>query len=84
MPSVQNLSNIDPAISTGSAALLVDAWRRAEAKKGGVSPYVVAHDAMLKAIAAKRPNDNTTLAAVFGPKRTEKYGEGVLQVLAQA
>ena len=59
-------------------------WRRSEAKKAGVAPYVVAHDSALLAIAQTKPTDTKALAEVFGFKRTERYGQGILQVLQAA
>lgn len=59
-------------------------WRRAEARKAGVAPYVVAHDAKLLAVAAARPTDPASLAAVFGHRRTERYGASLLQAMATA
>jgi superfamily II DNA helicase RecQ len=46
--------------------------------------YVIAHDSTLAAIAAARP---TTLAGLrrvkgMGPAKLEKYGDGILEVLA--
>ena len=48
--------------------------------------YVIAHDSTLAAIAESRP---ATLAALrrvkgMGPTKLEKYGDGILEVLAAA
>ncbi|MFP7761466.1 DNA helicase RecQ [Marisediminicola sp. LYQ85] len=60
------------------------AWRAAEAKEQGVPAYVIFHDATLREIATGLP---TTLAQLgtmsgVGESKLEKYGEGILEVLA--
>ena len=59
-------------------------WRRTIARDEGMPAYVIAHDATLAAIADARP---TTLAGLrrvkgMGPAKLEKYGDGILEVLA--
>ena len=47
-------------------------------------PYVIAHDATLAAIAEARPASLSALRRVkgMGPAKLEKYGDGILDVLA--
>ena len=59
-------------------------WRAAIARDEGMPAYVIAHDSTLAAIAEARP---ATLAALrrvkgMGPAKLEKYGDGILEVLA--
>ena len=59
------------------------AWRKETADAEGVPPYVVAHDSTLRLIADARPTTLEQLRGVkgMGPKKVEKYGEGILGVL---
>jgi ATP-dependent DNA helicase RecQ len=59
------------------------AWRTETAKAAGVPPYVVAHDTVLRRIAAQRPRDEAELAGVkgMGPKKLEQYGAAILAVV---
>ena len=47
--------------------------------------YVIAHDATLAAIAEARPATLAGLRRVkgMGPAKLEKYGDGILEVLAR-
>ncbi|MEI6389080.1 MAG: HRDC domain-containing protein, partial [Spirochaetota bacterium] len=65
---------------------LLRAWRKKTADAAGVPPYVVFPDRSLREIALVRPKDRLALSVVFGvgAKKLEKYGEGVLAVLAGA
>jgi ATP-dependent DNA helicase RecQ len=59
-------------------------WRRAEASRRGVPPYVVFHDRTLVALAALRPATRDALAEVpgIGPAKLQAYGADLLAVLA--
>jgi DNA helicase-2/ATP-dependent DNA helicase PcrA len=59
-------------------------WRTATARDEGMPPYVVAHDSTLVAIAEARPQTLAALRRVkgMGPAKLEKYGDGILSVLA--
>jgi DNA helicase-2/ATP-dependent DNA helicase PcrA len=61
-------------------------WRREEAQSADVPAYVVFTDATLTAIAEARPKSLEQLAGLagVGPSKLERYGEAVLQVLAQS
>lgn len=61
------------------------AWRGATAKEQGVPAYVVFHDATLREIAARKPATLADLGSVggVGENKLAKYGEQVLEVLAE-
>ena len=60
------------------------AWRRAEAGRQGVPPYVIFHDRTLAEIARARPADRVALAAIggVGQAKLDHYGEAVLAIVA--
>nr|WP_169815615.1 DNA helicase RecQ [Nocardia inohanensis] len=62
------------------------AWRAATAKEQGVPAYVVFHDATLREIAARKPASLADLGTIsgIGENKRAKYGDGVLQVIAEA
>ena len=59
-------------------------WRAGIARDEGMPAYVIAHDATLAAIAEARPASLSALRRVkgMGPAKLEKYGDGILDVLA--
>lgn len=59
------------------------AWRRDEAARQHLPPYVIFHDRTLAEIAARRPGGLRDLAALsgVGEGKLERYGVAVLQVL---
>jgi DNA helicase-2/ATP-dependent DNA helicase PcrA len=59
-------------------------WRRDRARADAVPAYVVAHDAMLFAIAEARPQSITALSRVkgMGPLKLDRYGEDLLAILS--
>ncbi|MFC9294538.1 DNA helicase RecQ [Streptomyces sp. NPDC057011] len=61
------------------------AWRAATAREQGVPAYVVFHDATLRDIATRLPATVEELATVggVGEAKLTKYGEGVLDTLAE-
>lgn len=81
-----------PSTGTGESAPgegplfdALKAWRRDRAADEGVPAYVVAHDSVLREIAATRPRTAEQLRAVkgMGPKKIEKYGEDILALVDQ-
>ena len=62
------------------------AWRRAEAARQSMPPYVIFHDRTLADIARNCPTDRAGLAAVggVGAGKLERYGEAVLEVVRNA
>ncbi|MFD6250290.1 DNA helicase RecQ, partial [Streptomyces roseolus] len=61
------------------------AWRAATAREQGVPAYVVFHDATLREIATLLPKSVAELGTVggVGEAKLAKYGEGVLEALAE-
>ncbi|HLJ54319.1 MAG TPA: ATP-dependent DNA helicase RecQ [Chthonomonadaceae bacterium] len=59
------------------------AWRKIEAAHKGVPPYVIFHDATLRAIAQINPEDSGRLSIVtgIGPRKLEAYGDAVIEAL---
>jgi ATP-dependent DNA helicase RecQ len=59
--------------------------RRDLASEAGVPPYVIAHDSVLREIAARRPANSTALADVpgLGARKIAAYGEALLAVVRQ-
>ena len=59
------------------------AWRRDEAARQHLPPYVIFHDRTLAEIAAKKPGGLPALAAIsgVGEGKLERYGAAVLEVL---
>ena len=59
------------------------AWRRIEAERAKVPPYIVFNDATLRAIAGANPETLTALETLpgIGPRKIELYGEAVLSLL---
>ena len=62
------------------------AWRKDEAARQHVPPYVIFHDRTLVEIARMRPGGLSALAAVagVGEGKLARYGDAVLQVLGEA
>ena len=58
-------------------------WRNAEAKRQGISRFIVASNATLAEIARQVPYTLDDLRAIrgMGPARLSKYGEAILQVV---
>ena len=63
---------------------LLRGWRREEALRQGVPPYIIFPDSTLREIVRMQPTDVNTLADVqgMGEKRLECYGSAVLAVVA--
>ncbi|WP_183772392.1 DNA helicase RecQ [Phenylobacterium haematophilum] len=59
------------------------AWRRDEAARQHLPPYVIFHDRTLAEIAGRKPSDLTSLGAIsgVGEGKLQRYGEAVLAVL---
>ncbi len=59
-------------------------WRLSTAREEGIAAFIVAHDSVLAAIAEARPANIAALRRVkgMGPTKLEKYGDGILEVLA--
>ncbi|MCA9655345.1 MAG: ATP-dependent DNA helicase RecQ, partial [Myxococcales bacterium] len=75
---------LDPAGEAIFAALRQ--FRLERARNDGVPPYVVASDRTLREIAVLRPHSLDELAQAhgIGPTKLERYGEALLDVVAEA
>ena len=60
------------------------AWRREEAARQAVPPYVIFHDRTLAEIAGGRPKSAAALARIggVGQGKLERYGAAVLALVA--
>ncbi|TDD61078.1 DNA helicase RecQ [Kribbella antibiotica] len=60
-------------------------WRAAVAKEQGVPAYVIFHDATLRQIAIDLPTSLSALGTIsgIGENKLAKYGDGVLEALAE-
>jgi ATP-dependent DNA helicase RecQ len=58
------------------------AWRRAEAARQAVPPYVIFHDRTLAEIARLKPTSAAGLARIdgVGQAKLDRYGEAVLEI----
>jgi ATP-dependent DNA helicase RecQ len=75
-----------PRRSEPASSPLLDelkAWRKDEARRQSVPPYVVFHDSTLAAIAAAQPRDLGALGAIpgMGAKKLQRYGAALLALL---
>ncbi|MEA3397172.1 MAG: HRDC domain-containing protein [Chloroflexota bacterium] len=74
-------------VGDADAALLekLRAWRLEKAHTQAVAPFMIFHNDHLRAIAAAQPETLETLRVVkgIGPKRLERYGEQLLQIIEQ-
>jgi ATP-dependent DNA helicase RecQ len=59
-------------------------WRRTTAKERGIAAFIVMHDTSLDELCRLRPRSLGELRRVsgFGDKKTELYGQGILDALA--
>ncbi|MDY6808894.1 MAG: DNA helicase RecQ [Actinomycetota bacterium] len=59
-------------------------WRKSEASRRGVPPYVVFNDATLRELATMRPASESQLRSVsgIGDAKLEQYGEDVLAAIS--
>jgi ATP-dependent DNA helicase RecQ len=60
-------------------------WRRTTAKERGTAAFIVMHDTSLDELCRVRPRTLSELRGVsgFGDKKTELYGQGILDALTQ-
>ncbi len=58
-------------------------WRAEQAKSKSVPAYIVAHDTLLEAIAARLPQTTQDLVGVkgLGPNKIEQYGQDILALV---
>ena len=60
-------------------------WRRGAAKEDKIASFMVMHDSSLDEICRHRPTSLAEMRGIpgFGEKKTERYGQQILQVLAE-
>ena len=60
-------------------------WRRGAAKEDKIASFMVMHDSSLDEICRRRPTSLAEIRGIpgFGEKKTERYGQQILQALAQ-
>lgn len=60
-------------------------WRLERARTDQVAPFIVAHNTLLEAIAARPPRDARELLKLsgFGAKKLETYGDDILKVVSE-
>jgi ATP-dependent DNA helicase RecQ len=77
------VEGLDPAAEARFERLR--AWRAQVARDHGVPAYVVFHDGTLRAIAQRAPRTREVLGGIsgIGTAKLERYGDAVLEVLAQ-
>ncbi|MBI2526831.1 MAG: ATP-dependent DNA helicase RecQ [Candidatus Rokubacteria bacterium] len=78
-----------PAEPDGATLALFEALRRHRlqvAREEGIAPFIVASDRTLRDIALLRPRDaaELQLAHGMGPHKAQRYGAGILRVVASA
>ena len=84
----QRASRADRAAANPVGDPLFDAlraMRRELAAEAGVPPYVIFHDAVLRAMASERPATRSALADIpgVGGKKLEAWGDAFLNVIRQ-
>jgi ATP-dependent DNA helicase RecQ len=80
-PSARRLAaGIDPQLRD-----YLREWRRTAARERGTAAYIVMHDTSLDELCRVRPRSLSELRSVsgFGDKKTEMYGQGILDALAE-
>ena len=74
-----------PVVKVADAALLaaLKTWRLERARSDNVPAYIVAHDALLEALATDIPQTEQQLLAIpgIGMKKIEQYGKELLGIL---
>ena len=81
----------DPRASSAAAGIdpelreFLREWRRRIAKERGTAAFIVMHDTSLDELCRMRPRSLGELRGVsgFGDKKTEMYGQGILDALAE-
>jgi ATP-dependent DNA helicase RecQ len=60
-------------------------WRRGAAQQDKVASFVIMHDSSLDEICRRRPTSLAEIRGIpgFGEKKTERYGQQILQALAE-
>jgi superfamily II DNA helicase RecQ len=78
--------DVDPAVAGAPLLLSLEHWRTNIARQLAVPAYAVVTDAVLRAIAAERPQDRAELSRVkgVGPRTLAKFGDDLLHLAHSA
>ncbi len=78
-------ASAQPAPDQAELRAYLREWRRQTAQRQGVAAFVVMHDTSLDALCARRPTNLSELREVFGfgAKKTELYGQEILQAFKE-
>lgn len=84
-PSTEGPQEISLDVGAEDLFARLRAWRLDLARENKIPPFYIFSDKILRAIAAHRPSTQAELLAIkgIGPAKLEKYGEGVLGVVAE-
>jgi len=84
--ALQETKPADAAPPTGPVFSALRQWRTEQARAKGLPPYIIASDAVLKAIDAARPTDLAQLQLIrgVGPSKAATYGTQILEVVARS
>jgi ATP-dependent DNA helicase RecQ len=76
---------VEKRVVNPALAEALRAWRRSLAKELAVPAYVILHDSTLDEIAARAPRSIPALCEIsgIGEKKAERFGAGILGVVAQ-
>lgn len=77
---------LPPPSPDGPVFAALRRWRTEQARSRQLPPYVIASDAVLRAIEQTRPKDVQELGAIrgVGPGKAATYGNEILDVVAKA
>jgi superfamily II DNA helicase RecQ len=72
-----------PAVIDEALYELLKRWRLQRALKERVPPYIIAHNTVLSAVAAERPQSLKQLAGLsgFGPRKVELFGSDIIDIV---
>jgi ATP-dependent DNA helicase RecQ len=90
-PEAAGTSAVGSGVSSSAAGIDAELreylreWRRREARERGTAAYIVMHDTSLDELCRVRPRTLGELRGVsgFGDRKTEMYGQGILDALAE-
>lgn len=83
-PEISDNASDEKIIYDEALFAKLKAWRLERARADQVAPFIIAHNSLLEALAAKPPASREQLLAVngMGSKKLETYGDAILAVLA--
>jgi ATP-dependent DNA helicase RecQ len=75
-----------PRLAGGPLFQALRQWRSEQARTKQLPPYVIANDAVLRAIEEAKPADLASLKAIrgMGGSKVEVYGADILAIVAKA